>query len=181
MHESNTYIFSFCIFIFFLFCIFLRSFLSFFVQHCTLKRFQDEPSSCPSFILKSVSKNVGKARHRSGHLSSTDSFKCNISWGQTLGHTRTIDLNSWKNYGLLCIQLHLSVENLVIKIFQRFFHPVIGNSNNGFKSIKGPWELSAVWLDIFKASDKVIKSFFTTTTRRDHLARVDPRLFHRTL
>ena len=41
-----------------------------------------------------------------------------------------MDLNSWKNYGLLCIQLHLSVENLVIKIFQRFFHPVIGNSNN---------------------------------------------------
>ena len=131
MHESNTYIFSFCIFIFFFcFVFFFRSFLSFFVQHCTLKRFQDEPSSCPSFILKSVSKNVRKARHRSGHLSSTDSFKWNISWGQTLGHTRTIDLNSWKNYGLLCIRLHLCLENLVIKFFQCFFLPVIGNSNN---------------------------------------------------
>ena len=184
MHESNTYIFSFCIFIFFLFCIFLRSFLSFFVQHCTLKRFQDEPSSCPSFILISFSKNVRKARHRSRHLSSTDSFKCNISWGQTLGHTRTIDLNSWKNYGLLCIQLHLCVENLVINFFNAFSFPWSVTPIirlNGFKSMKGPWELSAVWLDIFKASDKVIKSFFTTTTRRDHLARVDPRLFHRTL
>ena len=34
------------------------------------------------------------------------------------------------NYGLLCIQLHLSVENLVTKIFQYFFLPVIGNYNN---------------------------------------------------
>ena len=131
MHESNIYLFFRFVFLYiFCFVFFFRSFLSFFVQHCTLKRFQDEPSSCPSFILKRFSKTMRKARHRSGHLSSTDSFKCNISWGQTLGHTRTIDLNSWKNYGLLCIQLHLRVENLVIKNFQCFLLPVIGNSNN---------------------------------------------------